>query len=75
VFARAWYPGWRARIDGQPAELLRANFAFQALAVAPGAHHIELEYAPASWRAGLAISALAVLLAVLGWLGLARRKA
>ena len=63
VLARPWYPGWRATIDGKPAELLRANYAFQALAVPPGEHRIELEYAPWSWRAGLAISAIAALIA------------
>jgi hypothetical protein len=37
-------PGWRASIDGQPAPILPANFAFMALYVPPGSHQIELRY-------------------------------
>jgi hypothetical protein len=52
-------PGWRVSVDGQPAELLRANVAFRAVAVPAGEHAVEFVYRPASLRAGLALSCAA----------------
>jgi hypothetical protein len=50
-------PGWRARLDGEPAPVLRANAVFRAVAVPEGRHRVELVYRPrgllravASWR-------------------------
>ena len=38
VVAQTWYHNWRAYVDGQPAPLLRANHAFQAVQVPAGRH-------------------------------------
>ena len=54
--------GWSATVDGQPAELLRANTAFLGLELEPGSHTIELRYETPGLKAGLAVS-LAGLLA------------
>jgi hypothetical protein len=61
-----WFPGWKARVDGAAAPIVRANYAFQAVPVARGKHRVELVYQPASFWIGAAISALtaAVLTAV-----------
>lgn len=59
VICRARYPGWRARVDGTPVELLPANGAFSALRLAAGSHRVELEYAPRSWTLGCALGAAA----------------
>lgn len=59
-------PGWRLFFDGAPAgreRLLRANGAFLGVEVSAGRHALELRYAPASWRYGLALGALGLLLA------------
>lgn len=64
VAAQTWYPRWRARVDGQPAPLLRANYAFQAVEVPAGAHRVELHYEDRAFRIGAAVSALA-------WIGCA----
>ncbi len=39
-----FYPGWTATVDGRPAPLLRADFAFQAVPVTAGRHEIRLTY-------------------------------
>ena len=49
--------GWRARIDGRPAALLRANAVFRAVAVPPGRHRIEMTYRPSWCLIGLGLSA------------------
>jgi hypothetical protein len=40
--SEGYHPWWRARVDGAPAEVLRAQLAFLAVPVGPGAHRIEL---------------------------------
>ena len=48
VFSEIYYPGWTATIDGQPAELGRANYVLRALKVEPGQHKVELSFFPQS---------------------------
>ncbi len=70
-----FYPGWRAEVDGQPATLLRANYAFRAVPVPAGTHRVTMAFRPVSWYAGLGITAFTVLLLlILGGLALARRR-
>jgi membrane protein YfhO len=78
VLASPWYPGWRARIDGRNAPLLRANYAFNALAIAAGRHEVVFAYEPDSVRWGLWISgtsalAASVLLLRFAWRRRSRR--
>jgi len=73
VLADAYYPGWQATVDGAPAAIERANYAFRAVLVPPGEHTVEFVFAPAIWRLGLAISG-AALLALLGWAGWSLRR-
>jgi len=75
VLLDTFYPGWRVKLDGADAPLLRANLAFRAVAVSAGKHALRFEYRPASVTAGLLIS----LLAGLAWLaallsGLRRKR-
>jgi Bacterial membrane protein YfhO len=62
VVADTYFPGWRARVDGTPAPLMRANYAFRAVPLAGGAHSVELTYAPRSFRVGLLLSLLGLTL-------------
>ena len=71
VLADAYDPGWIATVDGQPAEVRRANVAFRAVAVPAGIHEVELRYAPKAVRVGLLASGLSSAL-VLVALGAAR---
>jgi hypothetical protein len=60
-----FYPGWRATVDGQPAEILRADGMFRAVQLEPGDHRVEFHYRPDSVRWGTWTSLGALLL----WLG------
>jgi uncharacterized membrane protein YfhO len=64
VVGDTWFPGWEARVDGAPASILRANHAFRALALAEGAHTVELAYRPVSFRLGIALSLVGLLATV-----------
>jgi hypothetical protein len=61
VLAYTHYPGWRATVDGQSTELLRANYTFMALPMDAGEHHVVLYYRPVSVMVGAAVSGLSVM--------------
>jgi hypothetical protein len=41
-----WHPWWLAEIDGKPAEILRANVLFRAVAAPPGRHEVRFQFRP-----------------------------
>ncbi len=59
--SEVWYPGWEALVDGAPAPLLRANGIFRAVPVGVGEHEVRIRYRPRSFRAGVAVSAIALI--------------
>lgn len=65
VMAHTWDRGWRASVDGRPARLLRANYAFRAVRVPPGRHRVEMHYRPAGLLRGLLCTGMATFLAAL----------
>jgi hypothetical protein len=70
VVSQAWYPPWKAYVDGRPTKLWRANYAFQALEVPAGRHRVELIYEDWTFRAGVALSIVGVLI----WIGILIRS-
>jgi hypothetical protein len=73
ILLDAFYPGWRAEVDGRSVPIRRANGAFRSVAVAPGRHEVRFSYRPASVVVGGAIS-IAALVILVGALLLSRRK-
>ena len=64
VAAQSYYHPWHAYVDGKPAPLWRANYAFQAMEIPAGAHDVKLVYEDWSFRIGLAISVMTLAIAV-----------
>ena len=61
VLAQTFYHRWAAYVDGQSTPLLRANYAFQAVQVPAGKHHVRLAYQDRAFYAGASISSVAIL--------------
>jgi hypothetical protein len=62
VFSEIYYPyGWRATIDGQPADHFRVDYMLRALNVPAGHHQIHFEFAPDSVRRGDTLSTACIL--------------
>jgi uncharacterized membrane protein YfhO len=57
VVAQTYFHEWRAFVDGAPAQLLRANVAFQAVQIPAGKHQIKLIYEDHAFEIGAVISA------------------
>jgi uncharacterized membrane protein YfhO len=62
VTSDVFYPGWRATIDGAPAELFQTDYAFRGLPVPAGTHAVRFEFSPRSFYQGVFISAASLLL-------------
>ena len=46
VLNDVWHPWWRVEVDGKPADLLRANVLFRAVAVPPGKATVRFVFKP-----------------------------
>lgn len=72
--AESHWPGWEATVDGRPARILAANYAFRAVEVPAGHSTVTLRYVPPGFRSGAALSALSLAVcAALLWIGRTRR--
>ena len=81
VFSEIYYPnGWKASVDGQPVELIRADWTLRAALLPAGEHEVVMTFLPDSYRKGAAISRassillLLLLVLALGGLFIEQRK-
>jgi hypothetical protein len=58
VVAQTFYHDWHAFVDGHAAPLLRANYAFQAVAAPQGRHQITLRYLDRAFELGATLSVI-----------------
>ncbi|MBI3694610.1 MAG: YfhO family protein, partial [Acidobacteria bacterium] len=65
-----FYPGWRATVDGKPAQIERWEQTFQSVQVPAGEHRIRFEFRSFGLRAGIVISMVSLVALVI----LTRRK-
>ena len=74
VVAQTYYHNWKAKIDGSPVPLFRANVAFQAIEMPAGKHQIHLFYEDRAFQIGAAISGCMLLNCLVSLLLIARRS-
>jgi hypothetical protein len=58
VVAESYHPGWKATVNGSPAQVFRINGDFMGCLVGPGTQLIMLQFQPASLHTGRLISYL-----------------
>ena len=73
VLSENHYPGWRAFVDGQPAEVMRVNYNQRGLVLPAGNHLVAFVYRPWSVLIGLMFSLL-TLAGLLLWAGWRRKR-
>lgn len=73
VLLDGWFPGWEARVDGAPARVRRADYAFRAVQVPAGRSVARFDYRPSSVGVGLILALLSAGLLALAWLATSRR--
>ncbi|WP_083262382.1 YfhO family protein [Roseivirga sp. 4D4] len=70
VFSEIHYPkGFEVTIDGQPVDMLRANYILRALSVPAGDHVIEFKFVPKIYTVGSALMQVFSILTLLAFLG------
>jgi hypothetical protein len=62
VISQPFYPGWRARVDGEPVSISRVDYLLQGIPVGAGEHRVELDYHQSALPAFLSVAALAACL-------------
>ncbi len=67
VFAELVYPGWRAFVDGKPAEIIPAYGILRSVQVPAGTHQVRLEYHPQKVYWGTLVSGLSWGVLVVLW--------
>ena len=55
-FPENYSQNWQAELDGEPANIYKANYAFMACVIPPGAHTLTLRYRPFGFTAGAILS-------------------
>lgn len=73
VMSEAYYPAWRAYVDGEPVPLYVADHVLRAVPVPAGKHSVELRYESWTLRTGMAVSLAACLALVFVMVSGARR--
>ena len=58
VLSKAYYPGWKAYVDGIEKTIFPADYAFRGIPIDPGEHKVEFRYQPISIKIGGIISLL-----------------
>lgn len=63
VFSEIYYPyGWKATIDGQPADIYRVNYMLRAINVPAGKHTIHMEFDPESVKKGTTLAMICIII-------------
>jgi hypothetical protein len=64
VVSENWYPDWKATVDGQPAQVHRADHTLLSVVIPTGAHEVALRFESAAYARGKLVSLVSLLLAL-----------
>ncbi|MFP4472970.1 MAG: YfhO family protein [Candidatus Omnitrophota bacterium] len=56
VLSETYHPGWKALVNGEPAELYPADYLFRSVFLPAGTHTVEFVFQPKDFFAGIAVS-------------------
>jgi hypothetical protein len=73
VLSEMYYPGWEATVDHQPAHILQTNYNLRGVLLQRGVRTVEFRFSPESFRRGLLLT-LVTLVLCLGGIGLSLRR-
>jgi hypothetical protein len=62
VLSDAYFPGWKAEVNGEKVKIHRANYAFRAIPLNAGESIVDLRYEPESFLVGASISSGSIIL-------------
>lgn len=74
IVADAFYPGWRAEVNGKPEPVVPVDRMLRAVTVRRGEHEVVMEYRPDSVTRGKWISGLTLVGCGVGYVVLRRRR-
>lgn len=74
VLSDNYYPGWRAYVDGQPVEVLRANHSMRAVNVPAGRHMVSFAFMPRAFFLSVYVSLAAAVLTLAALIVSVRRR-
>lgn len=60
-----YYPGWKAYIDGRLERIYRADYFLRAVKIPEGKHSVRFVYDPLSFKIGVLVSSLSILILLL----------
>ena len=69
-----WYPGWEAKVNGDPTRLYRANGTFRAVRVPAGHSIVTMEYHNTYLNLGIGIAVVTLIVMITAWLTQAIRS-
>lgn len=63
VLGEKYYKGWKATVDGKPAEIERVNYILRGIYLPPGKHDVRFYFEPLSFKVGkwLTLSSFAIM--------------
>lgn len=62
VLSDTYYPGWKAKVDEAETKIYRANVNARAIYISKGHHDIIFNYEPLTFKIGLAISLITIII-------------
>jgi uncharacterized membrane protein YfhO len=69
VLSDTYYPGWKVFVNGREEKIIRANYNFRGVVLRAGAHQVEFDYSPFSFKLGAGITLTGILFCgIIGWI-------